>query len=213
MPRTKLHVVPVGAEQPLFTPAASANTAPNSPLEVLFYGSFIALQGPGVVVEAARIYRGPPVRWVLLGAGPLLEECLKSAHGVANLVFEDWLAYPQLPARIRRADILLGVFGPTPKAQRVIPNKVFQALACGKPLVTCAAPAYPAALRKQAESGIRWVPAGDAAALARAVSALATEPARLATLGALARKTYAQYFSADTIRDELRAVLESLGTM
>lgn len=213
VPRTKLHVVPVGAEQPLFTPAASANTAPNSPLEVLFYGSFIALQGPGVVVEAARIYRGPPVRWVLLGAGPLLEECLKSAHGVANLVFEDWLAYPQLPARIRRADILLGVFGPTPKAQRVIPNKVFQALACGKPLVTCAAPAYPAALRKQAESGIRWVPAGDAAALARAVSALATEPARLATLGALARKTYAQYFSADTIRDELRAVLESLGTM
>ncbi|MBI5612229.1 MAG: glycosyltransferase, partial [Gammaproteobacteria bacterium] len=42
VPRTKLHVVPVGAEQPLFTPAASANTAPNSPLEVLFYGSFIA---------------------------------------------------------------------------------------------------------------------------------------------------------------------------
>ncbi len=213
VPRTKLHVVPVGAEQPLFTPAPRANTAPNNPLEVLFFGSFIALQGPGVVVEAARVYRGPPVRWVLLGAGALLGACRKSAHGLANLAFEDWLPYPQLPARIRRADILLGVFGATPKAQRVIPNKVFQALACGKPLVTCAAPAYPAALREHTESGIRWVPAGDAAALARAVSALASEPARLVTLGALARKTYERYFSADAIRDELRAALESLRVM
>jgi glycosyltransferase involved in cell wall biosynthesis len=40
----RLHVVYVGAEESLFTPAA-AHT-PNSPIEVLFYGSFIPLQGP-----------------------------------------------------------------------------------------------------------------------------------------------------------------------
>jgi glycosyltransferase involved in cell wall biosynthesis len=213
VPRTNLHVVPVGAEQPLFTPAPSANTAPNNPPEVLFYGSFIALQGPDVVVEAARLYRGPPVRWVLLGAGALLGACKKNAHGLANLTFEEWLPYPQLPARIRRADILLGVFGSTPKAQRVIPNKVFQALACGKPLVTCAAPAYPAALRAHTESGIRWVPAGDTAALARAVSALASEPARLVMLGTRARASYERFFSAEVINNRLQAALAALRLM
>ncbi len=213
VPRGKLHVVPVGAEQPLFTPAPSTNAAPNNPPEVLFYGSFIALQGAGLVVEAARVYRGPPVRWVLLGTGPLLGACRKSAHGLANLAFEDWLPYPQLPTRIRRADILLGVFGETPKAQRVIPNKVFQALACGKPLVTCAAPAYPAALREQAESGIHWVPAGDAAALARAVSTLASEPARLVVLGARARASYERFFSTEVINNRLQAALTALRLM
>jgi len=211
VPKEKLHVVYVGAEEPLFSPGPART--PNDPIEVLFYGTFIPLQGPEVIVEAARLYQGPPVRWVMLGAGTLLGICRKGARGLANLTFEEWLPYQQLPARIQRADILLGVFGPTPKAQRVIPNKVFQALACGKPLVTCAAPAYPAALREQTESGIRWVPAGNPAALARAVSALTSEPVRLVTLGVCARTAYEGFFSAEAIHNQLQAALAALRLM
>ena len=206
--RAKLQVVYVGAEESLFAPVLAP--APGSPIEVLFYGSFIALQGAEFIIEAARVYQGPAVRWTLLGNGPLLERCKQSARGLTNVVFEPWLPYAQLPARIRRADILLGVFGATPKAQRVIPNKVFQALACGRPLVTCRAPAYPAELAEGAEHGIAWVPAGDSAALASAVAELARHPEQLATLGRAARAGYEKFFSGEAIRRQLQAALAVL---
>lgn len=205
---SRLRVVYVGAEESLFTPGT--RHAPKSPIEVLFYGSFIPLQGPQVIVEAARRYHGPAVRWVLLGNGPLLAECKKKAKGLANITFEGWLPYAKLPERIRRADILLGVFGATPKAQRVIPNKVFQALACGKPLVTGTAPAYPDGLLKTKDSGITWTLAGDATALADAIAALASQPATLAERGACSRASYERFFSAEAIREQLRDALAAL---
>ena len=207
--RDKLHVVYVGAEESLFTPAPQQHT-PNDPLELLFYGSFIPLQGPQVIVEAARLYRGPAVRWTLLGNGPLKAECRRRAAGLANVAFADWLPYEELPARIRRADILLGVFGDTPKAQRVIPNKVFQSLACGMPLVTEAAPAYPAALKAQRDSGIHWVAAGDSAGLAAKVAMLAAAPTGLHADGLRARRSFDEFFSQRAIVDQLRAALAGL---
>jgi len=208
VPSERIHVVYVGAEEPLFSPAATR--APNEPLEVLFYGSFVHLQGPEVIVEAARLYRGPATRWVLLGNGSLRRPTEQLARGLDHVVFEDWVPYRELPARIARADILLGVFGGTAKAQRVIPNKVFQAMACGKPVVTCEAPGYPESLVADADSGISWVPAGDAQALADAVATLAQQPDRLASRGHRARTSYDRYFSNETITGQLRAALAAL---
>jgi len=204
----RLHIVYVGAEQPLFTPGPAR--APNRPLEVLFYGSFIPLQGAETIVEAAHLYDGPPARWVLLGNGPTRHHCRQLAAGLDTVSFENWLPYAELPERIRRADILLGVFGDTHKALRVIPNKVFQALACGKPLVTGAAPAYPEELAAASDGGIRWVPMGDARALAQAVATLAAEPERLAAIGAQARGNYERHFSPERIREQLRDALAAL---
>jgi glycosyltransferase involved in cell wall biosynthesis len=205
----KIRVVAVGAEEALFHPENTPHT-PNDPLEILFYGSFIPLQGPEVIIEAARVYRGPAVRWVLLGDGPLKAECTRRSADLPNVGFENWLPYTQLPDRIRRADILLGVFGVTPKTQRVIPNKVFQALACGKPLVTGTAPSYPPALMKDPASGVCWVTAGDPAALAKTVADLARQPVRLAALGARSRASYEMYFSGDVVTGQLRTALAAL---
>lgn len=208
VPREKLHVVYVGAEQALFTPDADARPI-NQPLDILFYGSFIPLQGPQVVVEAARLYRGAPVRWTLLGGGPLHAECKRRAQDLPDVVFENWLPYPELPERIRRADILLGVFGSTPKAQRVIPNKVFQALACGKPVVTCAAPSYPAPI-SEVEGGMVFVAAGAPAALAEAVARLAALPLKLTQHGQASRALYERFFSVKHIQQQLADALSDL---
>lgn len=51
-----LAVVPVGAEEDLF---ASTPVPDTTPPEVLFVGSFIALQGPEVIVEAVRRHASP----------------------------------------------------------------------------------------------------------------------------------------------------------
>jgi glycosyltransferase involved in cell wall biosynthesis len=203
----RVHVVYVGAEAAMFTPAANPHP-PNNPIDVLFYGSFIPLQGAQVIIDAARLYQGPPVSWVLLGSGPLLEDCKRKAEGLPNVSFEGWLPYADLPDRIRRADILLGVFGTTPKTQRVIPNKVFQALACGKPVVTCSAPAYPAQI-SAAEAGIIFIAAGRPDELAATVGRLAIDPARLEHHGRAARVLYEENFSFTEIAQQLANALSN----
>lgn len=210
VPTQKLAVVYVGAEESRFKPEPLASAAAGGPLEALFYGSFIPLQAPQVLIEAARLYRGPPVKWVLLGQGPLRKLCEEHAKGLENVTFEDWLPYEKLPARIHRADILLGVFGTTPKAGRVIPNKVFQSLACARPVVTRSASGYPEALMAAENSGLVWTSAGDAQSLADRVAKLAADPDKLRQLSEAAVETSQLYFSESVVRQQLKNALEGL---
>jgi glycosyltransferase involved in cell wall biosynthesis len=205
----RLAVIPVGAEETLFEPAPP-DRAHQGPVEVLFFGSFIGLQGPEVIVEAAKLYDGPPVSWHLLGAGPLLADCRAAAEGLENVIFEPWTDYTRLPARIQDADILLGVFGASEKAGRVIPNKVYQALACGRPVITRLSEAYPDDLDRT-DSGIAFIPPGDAGALASAVSEWASQRDSLPDLSASAIASYGCHFGNAAIREQLRNALARLG--
>lgn len=202
------HVIPVGAEDALFQPDAGTHLA-KPQVEVLFYGSFIPLQGPEVIVAAARLLHGEPIVWHLAGSGPLRKTCERQAAGLDNVVFEDWMPYSQLPARIHRADILLGAFGATPKAGRVIPNKVYQALACGRPVVTQESSAYPLTLGAGAESGLNRISANDPAALAGAVRQLAADAALRERQGQAAYRSYSEHFSTPLIRERLRRLLHT----
>jgi glycosyltransferase involved in cell wall biosynthesis len=208
VPRSRLHVVPVGAEEALFKPQPWP--APDMPVEALFFGSFIGLQGPETIVAAARAYDGPPLRITLLGSGPLRADCEQAARGLSNVFFEDWLPYEELPARIGRAHIVLGIFGKSRKARRVIPNKIFQGMACARAIVT-AESATMAPITQGHDAGVVTVPPGDSAALAAALAQMTSAPAQLPELGVQARATFDKYFSAATIRNRLVGALNALG--
>ncbi len=198
----------VGAEQPLFSPVSLVKPRPLS-TEVLFYGSFIALHGVETVIEAARLTAGQPhLRWVLLGDGPTKAAARQQAAGLANVHFEDSLAYPNLPGRIAKADIVLGVFGGSQKAAQVIPNKVFQGLACGRPVITRNSDAYPAAMPNGPLSGLWQIEAANPAVLADAVMQCVNsqQDKKLA-----ARTLYTQYFSPAQLEQQLKEALGRLG--
>jgi len=156
------------------------------------------------------LYDGPPVRWTLVGRGPLHADSVTAAAGLDSITFEGWVPYAELPARIRRASILLGVFGNTPKAARVIPNKVFQSLACGRVVITQVSAAYPEALLSREDTGLLWVDTGDAHALAQQVARLAGAPARVSRLGRAAAGSSREYFSRAVIWRQLSLLLQSL---
>jgi len=202
----KIHVIAVGAEEGLFTPAPLAEKAPEKPLEVLFYGSFIGLQAPEIIVEAAKLCDDLPLRWTLLGDGPRKAVCEAAAAGHSAITFEDYLPYEKLPDRIHEAGILLGVFGTTDKAARVIPNKVYQALACGRTVITRESTAYPA----PKNTGLIEIPPGDPKALADRVRQLTLARTELESSGAAARAYYEQHFSQQTIHGQLAGVLNDV---
>jgi glycosyltransferase involved in cell wall biosynthesis len=89
----------------------------------------------------------------------------------------------------------------------VIPNKAFQALACGTPLVTSDTPAARELLR-DGESAL-LVPPGDAPALAAAVRRLASDPELARGVGAGGLAAYREQASEEVLGLRWRALLEA----
>lgn len=205
-PAAKTHVIPVGAEEGLFTCRPSG--PPGDPPEIFFFGSFISLQGTKTIIDAA--IQVPEARWTLLGTGPLRRLCEEQSQGHSHIHFEEPIPYQNLPERIGAADILLGIFGSSPKAGRVIPNKVYQSMACGRPLITRQSPAYPELLEKDPNCGITFIPPANPVALANAVRHLLAEPSLLADYGRQARISYETWFSAHHIQEALTEALAKL---
>ena len=185
----KIHIVHVGADEKLFQPTDVQ--VDRLPMEVLFYGSFLALQGPDVIVDAAAIIDDKTIQWVLLGEGDLKTTLMKKAQGMSNVIFEPWIQYEKLPQRLARAHILLGIFGTTPKATMVIPNKVFQSMAVGRPLITRVSKAYPEAIANSSTVG--WVSPGDSRAIADCVQRWASNPRALIEKGRLTRRLFERW--------------------
>tara|TARA_R110002050_G_scaffold9504_1_gene32893 strand:+ start:34983 stop:36044 length:1062 start_codon:yes stop_codon:yes gene_type:complete len=203
----KLVVLPVGAEESLFIPQ---DHGVNEPLRVLFYGSYIGLQGPDVIAKAVQVYDGAEVEWHFIGDGPLRKQVQERLAERRNVSFTDWIPYADLPNIIAQADICLGIFGFTEKTRRVIPNKVYQALSCARPVVTCLSEAYPASLRKDVDSGLFFIPAGDSDALANMIAKLAEQPELVLAARQNAGQSYQQYFSTKILKEQLSAILHNI---
>ena len=175
----RLAVCFVGAEERLFQPGWQRA----KDFHALFVGKLIPLHGLETILAAAR--RAPEIPFRIVGNGQLDALLLERPP---NVEWIDWIDYEQLPAENQRAGCALGVFGASAKSGRVIPNKAFQALACGTPLVTGDTPAARELLR-DGESAL-LVPPGDSLALAAAVRRLAGDPELARTLGAGGLATY-----------------------
>ena len=126
----------------------------------------------------------------------------------ANVEHLAWIEYERLPDELRRAGCALGIFGTTAKAQRVIPNKVFQALACGVPVVTADTPAA-RELLADGESAL-LVPPGDPDALADAVRRLAADEELARRIATGGRAAYERAASETVLGSRWRALIEGL---
>lgn len=210
VPESRIVVVAVGADESTFAPGETSRST--DLLDVLFYGKFIPLHGIETVVQAAAILERHnfPGRIELVGSGQEYHRIRELADNlnVANIVWTDWIPFQRLGERLRQADIVLGIFDDGPKAARVIPNKIYQALACGKPVVTRRGAAIERLLTDDDTAVL--VPPADPAALAAAIERLADQQRRdrIARGGRDAWNTNA---SRRALARQVRPALDRLG--
>ena len=195
----RLAVCFVGAEERLFRPGWQ----PAQDFHALFVGKLIPLHGVETILAAARLVPELPFR--VVGSGQL-DELMRERP--PNVEWVEWVEYEQLPEEIQRAGCALGVFGTSAKAGRVIPNKAFQALACGAPLVTADTPAA-RELLVDGESAL-LVPAGDPEALAAAVRRLADDGALARRIGDGGLAAYREHASEAVLGERWRGLVEQL---
>jgi glycosyltransferase involved in cell wall biosynthesis len=195
----RVEVCFVGAEERIFH---SGWRQPDE-FTCLFVGKLIPLHGLETILEAAR--RTPELRFRIVGSGQL-ESLLEQRP--PNVEWRTWVEYEHLPDELRASGCALGVFGTSAKARRVIPNKVFQALACGAPVVTADTPAARELLLHD-ESAL-LVPPGDADALAEALRRLAADPELARRIAAGGLNAYREQASEAILGARWRGLIEDL---
>ncbi|HET7036818.1 MAG TPA: glycosyltransferase [Thermomicrobiaceae bacterium] len=209
VPAERLHWLPVGADEDLFRPLAQHRPPePGQRLRVLFYGKMTPLHdAESIVIAAAHL--GRCAEFTVIGQG----QTGAAVRGIArileadNIRFVDWVPFERLPQEIGQTDVVLGIFGDGGKAARVVPNKVYQAMAMGAAIVTRDGPA----IRQVLDDGYSalLVPPDDSIALAHALRQLSA-PVRRAELGAAAREAFLAIAGLDVQAARLTLVVEAL---
>ena len=194
-------VVPVGAPQAWFA-AGEQRPAPDADrLRVAFFGLYTPLQGAIVIGQAlALLADHPEIAVTMIGKGQDLEATRQAAAGNCAVTWLDWVPSEDLPAIVASHDVCLGIFGVTPKALRVVPNKVYQGAAAGCVIVTSDTRPQ----RRMLGDAALYVPPGDPTALAEALQSLAADVPRAAALREAARAAALERFTPAAIVEPLR---------
>lgn len=207
VPAGKLHRVWVGADDELMTPCGQRRS--HGGFTVFFYGSFIPLHGIEHILRAAEHLqaRDGDVRFVLCGTGqtfPAMRR-LAASRRISNVEFLGHRPPRELHRLMCDSDICLGLFGTSAKARAVIPNKVFDALACGRPVITADTPAVRESLVHGEDA---WLcRGGDASALADAITMLKADPDARTRIAAGGHELYKRRFSLDALAADVARVI------
>lgn len=199
----RIEVVPLGAPKDLLDIPVPPPRHDQF-IDILYFGSYIPHHGIDIMLEAAKLLEDRnDMSFEFIGRGQIRDQMMAMAQdlGLDNVTFTDFMPFDQVMVRAKAADIILGTFGTTPKAERVITNKVYQAWALGRALVTANTPT----LRYYATPGqdVMTVPTGDPGALADAIRTLADDAELRQSLGDSAQRTFEANFTERAIAEHL----------
>ena len=200
-------VLRTGVDLARFDPAADGSAAraalglaPDD-LVLFFMGWLYGFSGLREV--AASLKDAPPnVRLLVVGDGDdyAALATLRDAGLGSRLVLTGRVPYERIPALLAAADVPLLPFHTVPATRHIVPIKLYEYMAAGKPVV--AAP-LPGVLRDVGEGhGVVYAPAED-----QVEAALRIQP-RAADLGRAARRFVEAYCDWETITGEFEALLQ-----
>jgi glycosyltransferase involved in cell wall biosynthesis len=149
---------------------------------VLYAGLHGLAQGLNQIIEAATLLKDKPeIQFVLLGDGPEKRELVKMAseRKLTNITFHKPVSQENMPSIIASADIM--VIPLKTYIPGAVPSKLYEAMACGRPVVLIASGEADDIVSKHG-AGIVVSP-GDINGLVSALCNLSNSPERRKNLG------------------------------
>ena len=207
LPASRFRRVFIGADDDVFQPLPPAPVSPV--LEVLFFGTFIPLQGTRYIVSAARMLQDRPIHFTLIGDGQerASVESLAQAWGLKNMVFKGKMSQEDIVNHARHAHVCLGIFGDTPKTQVVVPNKVYESLAMARAVVTADTDALREVFQGDSIIGAQAANAED---LARVLQSLEGDRGRVEAVAQRGYGAFHECASPAQIGKEVRHMIEQI---
>lgn len=170
-----------------------------------FVGSFYRYQGLPCLLDAMAMVKRvcPTAHLILVGDGEAADELKAEAERkglTRSITWTGRIAYQEVPAWIGAMTVCVAPF----RADRgeTSPVKVFDYLACHRPVVASGIPCIEATFTL--DSGVQLVPPDNPGLLADAIIALLNDPTRCAAMGAQGRRFVEQAFDWSGIADRLR---------
>jgi len=173
-----------------------------------FVGSFGATYDLAPVIEVARrIERSHRnVQFVFSGDGERFKEWFNNAAGLDNVIFTGWLNADGLASLSRSAKIGLAAY--REGAPQSLPNKIFEYLSAGLPIVTSLSGECKALLDAY-DCGTTYA-AGDSVSLLAALKPYLENEARRVHCGDNASQLFQKHFRSEAIYARMADFLEEI---
>lgn len=220
----KIAVVINGVDMSRYTPRPrDPQLAREVGLENRFVVGYIGTHGMAHalerVLDAADLLREvPAVRFLFVGSGAARDRLVSEAarRGLSNVVLVPAQPKEMMPSYWSLCDLALVHLKDTPLFRTVIPSKIFEAMAMGRPIVLSAPDGEAADIVRGTGAGI-VLPPEDPQALAEAVKSLSQSPTAVAQLAQRALVAAPLFTREKQARDMLAAIEEvtptSLGSL
>jgi len=216
IPPERITVIPNASDLDLFRPdldgtAARERLGLGQRFAAIYFGAMGHNNGLGYAIEAARLLShrdNERIVIVLHGSGGKRAELeqLVQKYGLKNVIFSDPVPDKSIVAEIVAAcNACLTIYANTRREQSWSPNKMFDALAAGRP-VLINVPGWLGDTIENNGCG-RFVDPDRPAALADALEDLSTKPELCQEMGRNGRALAEREFARDILADRLEQVL------
>ena len=201
VPDSRLAVIEHGVDGNRFRPMETVDEQP----VVSYIGTVGLAHGLTTLLEAAERLqtKEPSLLFLIVGEGADKERllALASERSLENVRFLPQQPRQEIPALINRSAVCAALLKPdeTETFQGVLPTKVLEYLACGKPVVL-AARGHARRILEEAQGGLAVEP-GDAEGLASAILTLVRDPDLRRRCGDLGRRYVVERFDLDRQAD------------